>query len=218
MKYCGACKVEFTGDIDRCPLCQSELTGKAQPAAFPDNTVRKSGMLALSILGFASGACLLVMLFLGYLLHLPASIVVAACFAVALNYLLVRNILVHRPDFLRVISRYFQALLAIAVIWFAATGNLIVTTFIIPGIIMVAIVFDAVLVIVFRGSFVSGYAKYLLLNVVLGIASIALIAFNLTLWDLPALISTLLASIFLLALIVFGRQRLTDEIRKLFNT
>lgn len=218
MRYCSSCKVEFTGDIDRCPLCQSELTGTATPAAFPDNVVRKSGMLALSILGFTSGACLLVMLFLGYVLHLPVSIVVVVCFAIALNYLLVRNILVHRPDFLRVISRYFQALLALAIIWFIVSGDLIVTTFVIPSIVAVAIVFDAVLVIIFRGSFVSGYAKYLLLNVVFGIAPLALIMLGWTLYDLPALISALLACIFLLALLVFGRRRLVDEMHKLFNT
>ena len=39
----------------------------------------------------------------------------------------------------------------------------------IPAICLVALVTDAVLVCVFRGTFVSGYAKYLLLDVLLGI-------------------------------------------------
>lgn len=217
MRRCNACRIEFTGEIDRCPLCQGELVGEAEPAVFPDNTMRKSGVLALGILAFATGASLLVMLFLGYLLSLPLGIVLVVCFALLVNYLLIRNILVHRPDFLRVIGRYFLALLAIALIWFLGSGNLVVTTFVIPSICMIAIVFDAVLVIVFRGSFVSGYAKYLLFDVVLGIAPLAFIALGLTTWSLPALASAFTASILLLALIVFGHRRMGEEIRKLFN-
>ena len=65
-----------------------------------------------------------------------------------MNYLFVRNILVHRPDFLRVIVRYFLILLALAAVWFVVTGNLAVTTFVIPGICLVALVFDTVLLAV----------------------------------------------------------------------
>ena len=105
------------------------------------------------------------MLFLGRLLSLPADIVVTVCLGLAVNYLFVRNILVHRPDFLRVVVRYFLILLALAAIWFVLTGNLAVTTFVIPGICLVALVFDTVLLAVFRGTFVARYAKYLLFDV-----------------------------------------------------
>lgn len=64
MKRCEKCGVQFSGDLDRCPLCQAELSGDASPAVFPRNEVRKSGAIALAVLAFATGACLLVMLFL----------------------------------------------------------------------------------------------------------------------------------------------------------
>ena len=57
MKRCEKCGVQFSGDLDRCPLCQAELSGDASPAVFPRNEVRKSGAIALAVLAFATGAC-----------------------------------------------------------------------------------------------------------------------------------------------------------------
>lgn len=217
MKRCGKCRVDFTGDLDRCPLCQAELKGDPTPAVFPRNEVRKSGALALRVLAFATGVCLLVMLFLGPMLSLPLNIVATVCLALVVNYLFVRNILTHNPDFLRMIARYFLVLLAFATIWFIATGNLAVTTFIIPGICFVALIYDTVLVSVFRGTFVSGYAKYLLFDIALGLMPLALVALNLTSWDMPAYISALTACIFSLGLLMFMRKQIVEEIQKLFS-
>lgn len=217
MRRCSKCGVAFTGDLDRCPLCQAELEGEAEPSVFPVNAVRKSGAVALAVLAFVTGACLIALPFLGHLLDIPGDIVLAVCVGLALNYLFVRNIIVHIPDFLRVVARYFLILLAIAAAWFLVTGNLIVTTFVIPGICLTAIVYDVVLVAVFRGTFVSGYAKYLLFDVVLGVAPLALSILGLTTWDVPAYASALSACVFLLALLVFTRRQLLAEMRKLFS-
>lgn len=217
MKRCDKCGVGFTGDLDRCPLCQAELKGEIEPSAFPMNEVRKSGALALRVLAFTTGACLLVMLFLGRLLSLPGDIVLTVCLGLVVNYLFVRNILTHSPDFLRVVARYFLILLAIAAIWFLITRNPVVTTFVIPGICLVALVFDTVLVAVFRGTFVSSYAKYLLFDVVLGLIPLVLVALGLTTWDVLANVSALTASVFLLGLVVFMRKQLVTELRKLFS-
>ena len=217
MRRCARCGVEFSGDLDRCPLCQAQLEGESEPSAFPKNDVRKSGTVALAVLAFATGACLLVMVFLGHLLSLPGDIVLTVCLGLVVNYLFVRNILTHSPDFLRVVARYFLVLLAIAAVWFLVSHNPLVTTFVIPGICLVALVFDTVLVAVFRGTFVSGYAKYLLFDVALGLIPLALDALGLTTWDVPAYVSALTASVFLLALLVFTRKQLLAEIRKLFS-
>lgn len=217
MKRCDKCGINLNGDLDRCPLCQAELTGDPSPAVFPVNKIRKSGTVALAVLGFVTGAALLVMLFAGYVFSLPWDIVLSACVALAVNYLFVRNIITHSPDFLRVVARYFLVLLGIAAIWFVVTGNRAVTTYVIPGLCLVALVYDTVLLAVFRGTFVSGYAKYLLFDVLLGLAPLALVALDLVTWDVPALVSALGASVFLLGLLVFTRKQLTAEVRKLFN-
>ena len=217
MRRCGKCGVSFSGDLDACPLCQSELSGDPSPAVFPMNEVRKSGTIALAVLAFVSGACLLVMLFLGRMLGLPGDIVLTVCLGLVVNYLFVRNIITHTPDFLRVLARYFLVLLAIAAVWFLVSRNLVVTTFVIPGICLVALVFDSVLLAVFRGTFVKGYAKYLLFDVGLGLIPLALEALGLTTWDVPAYASALTASVFLLGLVVFTRKQLVAEVRKLFS-
>lgn len=217
MKRCDKCRVDFTGDLDRCPLCQAELSGEAEPSAFPKNEVRKSGTVALKVLAFASGASLLLMVFLGYLFALPGDIVFTVCLALLVNYLFIRNILTHSPNFLRVVVRYFLVLLGVAAIWFIASHNLIITTFVIPGICLIALVFDAVLFAVFRGTFVTDYAKYLLFDVVLGLIPMALVALGLTTWDVLAYASALTSSVFLLGLVVFARKQLVAEVRKLFS-
>lgn len=217
MKRCDKCGISLNGDLDRCPLCQAELSGEASPAVFPVNEVRKSGTVALAVLGFVTGAALLVTLFVGYMVPLPWDIVVSVCVALAVNYLFVRNIITHSPDFLRVVARYFLVLLGIAAMWYLVTRNSAVTTYVIPGICLVALVYDTVLLAVFRGTFVSGYAKYLLFDVLLGLAPLALVALGLVTWEVPALVSALAASVFLLGLLVFTRKQLIAEVRKLFN-
>lgn len=217
MKRCDHCGVSFTGDLTLCPLCQTRLHGDETPSAFPVNKVRRSGIMALKVLAFATGASLLAMLFLGHIIPLPSDIVIAVCLALILNYLFVRNILIHRPDFLRLIARYFLILLAIAAVWFLVTGNKTVTTFVIPGICLTALVYDTVLVAVFRDTFVEQYAKYLLFDVILGLTPLALVALGLVTWEPLALSSALAASIFLLGLFVFMHKQLIDEVRKLFS-
>lgn len=217
MRHCDKCGIDVAGTLDQCPLCQARLTGEASPSPFPRNQVRRSGTMALRVLAFVTGLCVLAMLFLGTLLHLKGSSVVIACVALLVNYAFVRHMIAHAPDFLRLVARYFLILLALALLWFALTGNLVVTTFVIPGICLLALVFDAVLVCVFRDTFVSGYAKYLLFSVVLGVGPLALVALGLTTMPLLAHISALVACILLLALVVFMRERLVAELRKLFT-
>ena len=216
MKQCNKCSVEFTGDLDQCPLCQAELAGEALPSVFPRNEIRKSGTVALAVLGFATGACLLAVVFLAQIFPLPWDIPLIICVALAINYLFVRNIITHSPDFLRVVVRYFLVLLGLAALWYLVSRNPVITTFVIPGICFVALVFDTVLVAVFRGTFVSGYAKYLLFDVILGLIPPGLVTLGLTTWNLPAYISAFTASVFLLGLLVFTRKQLVAEVRKLF--
>ncbi|MBS5450334.1 MAG: reverse gyrase [Coriobacteriia bacterium] len=216
MRRCDKCGIDVAGDLDLCPLCQARLSGEPSRAPFPRNQVRRSGAMALRVLAFVTGLGVLALIFLGLMLHLPGGIVATGCVALLVNYAFVRHMLMHTPDFLRLVVRYFLILLLLAFVWFALTGNLVVTTYVIPSICLLALVFDAVLVCVFRGTFVSGYAKYLLFDVVLGICPLALVATGLTTWDILAYVSALVACVLLLALVVFMHERLVAELRKLF--
>ncbi|MDR2106664.1 MAG: DUF6320 domain-containing protein [Coriobacteriales bacterium] len=217
MRHCSRCGVDFGGELERCPLCQTPLQGEATPSVFPHNTVRKSGTTALKVLAFATGAYLLIMLLLGFTLTLPPGIVFAICLALTLNYLIVRNIIIHAPDFLRVVARYFLFLIAMTLVWFLVTQNLLVTTYVVPGICLLALIFDNVLLLLFRSTFIHGYAKYLLFDVVLGLMPLLLVALGLTTWNLLAYISALAAILSLLWVMIFLRRQLFSEIRKLFS-
>ena len=208
MRRCDKCGVEFTGDLDVCPLCQARLTGEASPSVFPRNEVKKSGTMALRVLAFVTGVGVLTTLFVGQMLGLAGSITMPICVAQLVNYALVRHALVSAPDFL--------VLLALAVVWFAVGRNPVVATYVVPSICLAALVFDAVLVCVFRGTFVSGYAKYLLLDVVFGLVPLLFVALGFTTWDVLAYVSALVACVLLLGLVVFARERLAAEVRKLF--
>lgn len=216
MRRCDKCGVEFTGDLDVCPLCQARLTGETSPSVFPRNEVKKSGTMALRVLAFVTGVGVLTTLFVGQMLGLAGSITMPICIAQLVNYALVRHALVSAPDFLRLVARYFLVLLALAVVWFAVGRNPVVATYVVPSICLAALVFDAVLVCVFRGTFVSGYAKYLLLDVVFGLVPLLFVALGFTTWDVLAYVSALVACVLLLGLVVFARERLAAEVRKLF--
>ncbi|MGI6106135.1 MAG: DUF6320 domain-containing protein [Raoultibacter sp.] len=218
MKRCEKCGIGLTGELENCPLCQNELIGKSEASVFPQNATKKSSSLALKVLAFITGVCLILMFPAWQVLSLPGNIVLTICLGLILNYLFIRNILTHNPDFLRVVVRYFLILLAIAAIWFLLTWDLTVTTFVIPSICLLAIIFDTVILAVFRSTFIAGYAKYLLFHVFLGLTPLALIALGLTSWDILAYTSAFTASVFFLWLLVFMRKQLLAEIRKLFSS
>lgn len=217
MRHCAKCGVDFAGELEVCPLCQAQLTGEATPSVFPRNEVKRSGALALRVLAFATGVAVLVLLFVGRMLALPGAAVLCSCLALLANYALVRHILASSPDFLRLVARYFIVLILVVLLWFALTGNLVFTTYVIPSICIVALVYDTVLMCVFKDTYLTGYAKYLLLDIVLGLASVALVPLGLTTWDVLAQVSGLVASVLLLGLVVFMRDRLFAELRKLFT-
>lgn len=37
MRYCPSCRIDFTGVLDRCPLCGSKLEGTPEGMIFPEN-------------------------------------------------------------------------------------------------------------------------------------------------------------------------------------
>lgn len=217
MKRCDACHLDYTGNLDRCPLCGTALTGPETPSPFPANTFVRTGTLARRVLLIASLVIAAGTVALGIALGSAPLSVAAAVIALALNYLFVRNMIVHAPDFLRLIERYFLVLLAVAALWFIATGNLVVTTFVIPGISLLAILFDTVLVVVFRGTFVTDYAKYLIYDVVLGAVPALSLALGQVTWPYLAWASVAAAVLFLAGLLLFTKGRFGREARKLFS-
>ena len=187
------------------------------PSVFPPNSFERKSTRVRTVLAVLTIICIALIALLGGTAGGSALAVGAPCAAVALNWLFVRNMIVHAPDFIRVVERYFLVLLAVAGLWFLSTGNLIVTTYVIPGLCLLALAFNAVLLIAFRGSFVTGYAKYLIYEMLLGLVPLALLAAGLITWPPLAIAAGAAAAALLAILLLVGRKQLAAEARKLFS-
>ena len=187
------------------------------PSVFPPNSFERKSTRVRTVLAVLTLICIALIALLGGTAGGSALAVGAPCAAVALNWLFVRNMIVHAPDFIRVVERYFLVLLAVAGLWFLSTGNLIVTTYVIPGLCLLALAFNAVLLIAFRGSFVTGYAKYLIYEMLLGLVPLALLAAGLITWPPLAIAAGAAAAALLAILLLVGRKQLAAEARKLFS-
>lgn len=199
------------------PPLQAVRDEAPAPSVFPPNTFVRKGTRARTVLAALTLICIALIALVGASSGGSALAVGAPCAAVALNWLFVRNMIVHAPDFIRVVERYFLVLLAVAGLWFLSTGNLVVTTYVVPGLCLLALAFNAVLLIAFRGPFVTGYAKYLIYEMLLGLVPLALLAAGLITWPPSALAAGAAAAALLAILLLVGRKQLAAESRKLFS-
>ena len=217
MMRCNECKVDFGGDLDKCPLCGSELSGEPSPSAYPRITLMRRSRIARFVLALASFVLLLAIIALCVLTQTSPWRCVLACAALVINYIFVRNMMVHAPDVLRLLQRYYLVLLAMALIWFFATWDPSISTYVIPCICIVGTLFNAVMLLVFRSSFIQDYAKYLLFVVVLGLLPLALFFTGTVEWAALPIISAGFTLLLAVGLIAFARTSVTSEARKLFD-
>ena len=108
--------------------------------------------------------------------------------------------------------RYFYIMLAIALVWFVATMNHVVTMFVIPITCLVSLVF-----IVLRAKAIDEYAKYLAFDIVAGLMPLTFIPLGWAPWDVLVMVSGLVSLLVLLGLLVFARRQLFSEFGKQFS-
>ncbi len=121
MKYCSHCKVDFSGDLDTCPLCQRPLTGSPSPAVFPHAAIVKPQKLMISFVFFGSGAAVFTMALLCGLGVIPPNIALLVSGVVVANGLFVRNLIVQNPGFVRGASRYLLLLIGLSLLCYLLT-------------------------------------------------------------------------------------------------
>ncbi len=143
MRTCDECQVGFSGALDRCPLCGSALAGEPEPAPFPVREAHRPARAARRALAALSVTALVAVLALGWWLDLRPWPVALACVGLAVNYLFLRNVLAHSPDFVRVAERYFLVLLAGTTLWWLADGSPVAASLAIPGLCLVAVLTNA---------------------------------------------------------------------------
>lgn len=217
MRYCPSCRIDFTGVLDRCPLCGSKLEGTPEGMIFPENEFARTKKLAKRSMIALTFAALAFVAFLCVRTHASAVTGIASFAAVIMNYIFIRNVVVHSPSFLRIIERYFLVVMALALLLLLATGDSRLATYVVPALTLVALFFNGVLVAVFRNGFVQGYAKYLLFNFVLGMVPLVLLATGLVSQPALSIASGVVSGLLLVLLLVLTRKQLFSEMQKLFH-
>lgn len=107
MRYCPSCHIDFTGVLDRCPLCGSKLEGTPEGMIFPENEFARTKKLAKRSMIALTFAALAFVAFLCVRTHASAVTGIASFAAVIVNYIFIRNVVVHSPQ----LSPYHRALL-----------------------------------------------------------------------------------------------------------
>lgn len=217
MKRCTECQLDISGSLESCPLCGKPLVGTPSDAVFPENEPTRPKKLAQRCLIGLTIAGLLLAVLAGISAGATATAIGAACAAVLVSYIFVRNVIVHSPSFLRTVERYFLVLIALALLLLLATGSTEVATFMIPLLSLVALCTNCVLVILFRNTFVQGYAKYLLYELALGMVPLALLAAGLVTWPALSVAAIIMAGVMLVLMLTLTRKQLAQEVRKLFH-
>lgn len=147
----------------------------------------------MEIITFVTGAILLLHGFFSYLFSWPIPIASASAAALIISVLFINSAILHVPRPLRLMFRYFYIMLAIALVWFVATMNHVVTMFVIPITCLVSLVFDVVLLIVLRAKAIDEYAKYLAFDIVAGLMPLTFIPLGWAPWDVLVMVSGLVS-------------------------
>lgn len=217
MRSCDECGVEYSGSLAHCPLCGTALVGPASPEAFPVQRAKAPSKLARRLLWWLTFAAMVAVAVASWTAALRPWPAAFACLALLVNYMFIRNVMVHRPDFLRIAERWFLALLAVAVLWWLATGRPWLSSLVIPALCLAALVTNTVLVAAYRDTFVQGYAKYLLYDVALGFVPLAFSLAGWVPWPWLCYASAAAAVALTLVLLVLTRRQIIAEVRKLFT-
>lgn len=217
MKHCSHCKVDFSGNLDTCPLCQRPLTGTPSPAVFPHAAIVKPQKLMISFVFFGSGAAVFTMALLCGLGVIPPNIALLVSGVVVANGLFVRNLIVQNPGFVRGASRYLLLLIGLALLCYLLTQADFFTSLVIPIICLSALAFDVLLLLVRRQHFAAEFAKYLICDVICGFIPLVLVLLGFARWPPLAFICAFCSAILGLFVFVFLRQELFGGTSKLFN-
>lgn len=217
MKYCTKCKVDVTGDLTFCPLCQSELLleGEIKESIFPViKEENAKNYLVLKILGFISISASILSVFFNIILSSSSwwsLIVVVTVSAVWIS--LAIAIIKHR-DLLKYLLYQSVIICLFAVFLDYITGQQgWAITFVVPIVFTLAMIVMYLLSKILHLQ-VGDYMIYLLLDALFGIIPILFLVTDKLQTDMPSIVCILGSIISVVGLVVFEGKNMLSELKR----
>ena len=216
MKKCSKCMIEFNGNLKICPLCQSELYGNNTNSVFPKLNYKKNKLL-YKILLFVSFCIGILFAFIEYNIHSSLYITKYVIFGLITNYVLIKFIHNNYKNVLKMMNGYFFVLIILFLLWFWITKSLIITTYLVPVLCIIIFIFNSITLLVLKDSYLIKFVKTILLDCLVGLIPLLLVYLKLTTFDLLSYICVLLDIMFFIGLLIFCKDNVIEEIKKIFN-
>ena len=216
MKKCSKCMIEFNGNLKICPLCQSELYGNNTNSVFPKLNYKKNKLL-YKILLFVSFCIGILFAFIEYNIHSSLYITKYVIFGLITNYVLIKFIHNNYKNVLKMMNGYFFVLIILFLLWFWITKSLIITTYLVPVLCIIIFIFNSITLLVLKDSYLIKFVKTILLDCLVGLIPLLLVYLKLTTFDLLSYICVLLDIIVFIGLLIFCKDNVIEEIKKIFN-
>lgn len=217
MKKCLNCNLNISGNISECPLCQNTLNGKKSVSVFPSNTKRKKDDVLFKILIFISviisGITVIIEYYLSSNINWSLFIILGLLTAIVSIYFMIINF----DNVVKMISKYFILLLILLFVWFIATRNLIITTYIIPITCIVMLTFNSIVLAFLKDYYKSQYISTLFTDIIIGFIPLILILTNLTTNSFIAVMCIFINIVIIISLFIFFKKELLSEIEKRFT-
>ena len=136
-------------------------------------------------------------------------------FGVITTFIAVKLIQKNYSNVFRFMNRYFLFIIIALIIWYFVTKADIIPTYLFPIFLIIALIYDSLVILILRSKYVIEYMKTIIIDILFGMVPVVFILSGAVSNRIPSYICILLNVIFLLGIIVFGKDYLALELRKI---
>ena len=218
MQQCRRCNVKVEGNKSRCPLCQGELRGKAEPDVFPQMPETRFGSdFLIKLISFIAISSAVICIATDYMLNDKLSWSVISLAGILCAWLTTTVGITYRKRILKNITWQLFLITALAVIWDRFTGwrgwSL---DFVLPCACIVSMLSIFIIAKVLKMKY-GEYILYLIIGGFYGVLPLLCLLGGMIHITYPSVICTGTSVIIIAALFLFKGKSTTDEIERRFH-
>lgn len=215
MRTCSKCNLKISGSFKKCPICDYELKGESSSFIFP--FVKEPKKLIIKTVVFLSFVISLLSLFIEYYTSGKFDVSYYIILGLVTNFLVLKALIKKYSNLIKRLNSYFILILLIFLIWHFFTNSYIITTYLIPILIMFMGLVNSVMMIIYRKNFMKRFGGVVLFNIFIGFIPLVIVLLKKSNFPIIAYVSFLLYIIFFIGVFIFYRKNLFDEFKKTFN-